>query len=521
MMQHSNYDFSQPNKLDRKALWLVLGNSLWTIVRSLWPILAVFALRGFKTDAYWIYIAVPAIILVTFARLAINYFYYSFQVLEDELIINKGWLSKSKTVVKLDKIHEVNLNQKLIHKIIGLYLVSVDTAGSSKTEITINGIAYHKALALKEVLTNTEVEIVVDRSEDLMTKSPENSTEDQLVNEDPPPKTSAVEKIVIGLPSLIKIGLTRNYLQTFALLFAFSFQIIDQVRSFLSYDVDEEDASRYEEMFQTSNFEQLGGLLILMFILGLVLFVVLFNLGRTLLTYYNYQIQLKKQHLTVSYGLTDSHIIAVPSNKVQLFQFQQNYFQKLMNLFEVKIKQIESSENNKKKKGLIVPGADQTELKKIFDVIYQSNLDIKSNAYKPHKRILLLKFLWLCIPAFIGLMAFYFSENISYSWIILPFFAVIYLLIWCGYRNEKLYIENDFIVLKKGIWDISTTYLQVSKIQKVSIHQSYFQEGKHLGSLDLDTAAGTVTLFYYDFELIQKLANELLYKIEKNKYKWM
>src|SRR5690606_7988397 len=293
MMQHSNYDFSQPNKLDRKALWLVLGNSLWTIIRSLWPILAVFALRGFKTDAYWIYIAVPAIILVTFARLAINYFYYSFQVLEDELIINKGWLSKSKTVVKLDKIHEVNLNQKLIHKIIGLYLVSVDTAGSSKTEITINGIAYHKALALKEVLTNTEVEIVVDRSEDLMTKSPENSTEDQLINENLPPKTSAVEKIVIGLPSLIKIGLTRNYLQTFALLFAFSFQIIDQVRSFLSYDVDEEDASRYEEMFQTSNFEQLGGLLILMFIVGLVLFVVLFNLGRTLLTYYNYQIQLK------------------------------------------------------------------------------------------------------------------------------------------------------------------------------------------------------------------------------------
>lgn len=516
-MQYNNYDFSEPNKLDRKALWLVLGNALWAIIRGIWPILAVLALRGFKTDAYWIYIAVPAVVLLTFARLAINYFYYSFQVLGDELIINKGWLSKSKTVVKLDKIHEVNLNQKLIHKIIGLYLVSVDTAGSSKTEITINGIAYQKALALKEVLTNTEVEAVDSRSEDLMI----NSTENQSINENIYPKISATEKIVIGLPSLIKIGLTRNYLQTFALLLAFSFQIMDQVRSFLSYDVDEDDASKYEEMFQTSNFEQLGGLLILIFILGLVFFVVLFNLGRTLLTYYNYQIQLKKQHLTVSYGLTDSHIIAVPSNKVQLFQFQQNYFQKLMNLFEVKIKQIESSENNKKKKGLIVPGADQTELKKIFDVIYQSNLDINSNAYKPHKRILLLKFLWLCIPTFIALMAFYFSENISYSWIILPFFAVIYLLIWCGYRNEKLYIENDFIVLKKGIWDINTTYLQVSKIQKVSIRQSYFQEGKHLGSLDLDTAAGTVTLFYYDFELIQKLANELLYKIEKNKYKWM
>src|SRR5690606_27843995 len=175
MTQYSNYDFSQPNKLDRKALWLVLGNALWAIIRGIWPTLAVLALRGFKTDAYWIYIAVPAVILLTFARLAINYFYYSFQVSGDELIINNGWLRKSKTVVKLDKIHEVNLNQKLIHKIIGLYLVSVDTAGSSKAEMTINGIAYLKALALKEVLTSTEVETVVDRSEDLI--------ENQSINE--------------------------------------------------------------------------------------------------------------------------------------------------------------------------------------------------------------------------------------------------------------------------------------------------------------------------------------------------
>src|SRR5690554_5545072 len=177
-----------------------------------------------------------------------------------------------------------------------------------------------------------------------------------MINEPISQKTTFSEKISIGLPSLIKIGLTRNYLQTFALLFAFSFQIIDQVRSFLSYDADEEDATRYGEMFQTSNFEQLGGLLILMFILGVVFFVVVFNLVRTLLSYYNYQINLKNNQLTVSYGLTDSHIIAVPSQKVQLFQIQQNYLQKLMNLFEVKIKQIESSENNKQKKGLVEIG---------------------------------------------------------------------------------------------------------------------------------------------------------------------
>lgn len=525
MKQKPNFDFSQPNKLDRKALWLVLGNAFWGIFRSLWPIFVALAINGLpnKEDWKYAYLGFFAIVVLLIARLSINYFYYSFQVIEDELIIKKGWLNKSKTVIKLDKIHEVNLSQKLIHKIIGLYIVGVDTAGSSKTEITINGIGYSKALALKEVLTNTEIETTRETSEIHSEEETEQhigeQTENEAISKPVVQQENISHNIVIGLSSLIKIGLTRNYLQTFGLLVAFSFQIIEQLRSFFS--VDDEEASKYNEMIQEVNFERLGGLLILILILGLVLFIMLFNLGRTLLAYYNYKIQLKNKHLTVSYGLTDSHIIAVPSNKVQIFQIKQNYFQKLMNLFEVSIKQIESSENNKKKKGLIVPGANQAELKQIFEVIYQKDLDIKSKAYKPHKRILFLKFLWLCIPAAIALGVFYFTENLPYSWIILPFFVLIYFLIWCGYRNEKLYIEDDFIILKNGVWDISTTYLQINKIQKVTVRQSFFQEGKNLGSLDLDTAAGTVTLFYYDFELLQNLANELIYKIEKNKYKWM
>ena len=414
--------------------------------------------------------------MLTFIRLSINYFYYSYQVVGDELIINKGWLSKSKTVVKLDKIHEVNLNQKLIHKIIGLYLVGVDTAGSSKTEITINGISYHKALALKEVLTNTQSKIAVDTAEHSPEKSTEEFTEDELINEPIPQKTTFSEKISIGLPSLIKIGLTRNYLQTFALLFAFSFQIIDQVRSFLSYDADEEDATRYGEMFQASNFEQLGGLLILMFILGVVFFVVVFNLVRTLLSYYNYQINLKNNQLTVSYGLTDSHITAVPSQKVQLFKVQQNYFQKLMNLFEVKIQQVESTENNKQKKGLVVPGANRLELDKIFHVIYQTDLEIPTEFLKPHKRILLLKFFWLCIPALIALGVFYYSETLHYAWIILPFLVFFYFLITADTETRSCISKTILLCWKKAVGTLQPRIFKSIKCNKSALVKVIFRK---------------------------------------------
>jgi len=125
------------------------------------------------------------------------------------------------------------------------------------------------------------------------------------------------------------------------------------------------------------------------------------------------------------------------------------------------------------------------------------------------------------VPVIVSLAIMYFTDSLHFSWIILPLFALAFLLIFLGYKNEKLIFQNDFIVLKSGIWDINTTYLPIDKIQKVSISQSYFQEKNQIGSLNLYTAAGIVTLYYYDFNILQKLTNEILYKIEKNKYSWM
>lgn len=496
----ANYDFSQPNKLERKALFLVLNKALWAMFKGFWPIFALFAIKGFPADAWWVYLAAAGVVMLAFIRVSINYFYFSYQVIHDEFVIKKGWLNKSTTVIKLDKIHEINLNQKFIHKLIGLYLVNIDTAGSSKTEIEINGIDFKKALALKDVLAQ-KVEVESDSV---------------ILEEDIPNQTASNDKIKIDLFSLIKIGLTRNYLQTFGLMIAFSFQIIEQLQDFFY----EDDTSVYDNIINNSYQEYLGILGIVLF-LGLIILIIAFNLVRTLLTYFNYQLNLKDKHLTASYGLTDSHIVSVPANKVQMFQFQQNYFQKVMNLFEVKIKQVESSEDNKKKKGLIIPGANQLELNKIFRVIFGDNLIDFSSFYKPNQRVLLIKFLWLCVPFSIALTVLYFTGSFSFVWIVLLFFVLFFVLICIGYKNEKMVFKNDFIVLKKGIWDISTMYLPIDKIQKVTITQSYFQQKSQIGSLNLHTAAGTVTMYYYDFTMLQPLANEILYKIEKNNRLWM
>lgn len=510
-MFSNHFNFSEPQKLDKKAFFLILTKTLWTIIKSFGPIALIFLVKGMpEKNNYLIYAFLALILFVAGIKLFVDYYFFTYQIVNDELIIKEGWLTKSTTVVKFDKIHEVNLSQKFIHKLIGLYFVGIDSAGSSKTEISINGISHQKALALKEILTNEIIDGSV-LAQDLLMNFVEQGNGKQKEME------FSSRTIKISISSLVKIGITRNYIQTFGILLAFSFQIIDQIQD-LFYDKDEN--SVYEEISKVSS-EKYLGILGVVIVLGVILIVITFNLVRTIITYYNYQLQLKNGQISASYGLTDSHLISVPSNKVQLFTYQQNYFQRIMNLFEIKIKQVDSSEDDKRKKGLLIPGANFQELNEIFEIVYRKKIE-KSDFYmKPSLRKLLVKLIFLSIPFILGIFLLYYFEQWVYSFVLIGIFVLISFLLTIGFRNEKLFIHEDALILEKGIWDISTSYLHISKIQQFSLEQSYFQEKKQLGSLTLHTAGGAITLSYYAFSDIKHLANKWTFQIEKNKYSWM
>lgn len=213
-----NYDFSIPNKLSKKAFWLVLAKSFWSNFKIFWGVFALFLFKKVNNsdDKFQFFLIFLGIFLVIsvfiFIFQYIKYKYFSYQIIEDELIIREGWLNKSETVVRFDKIHEVHLNQKFIHKIVGLYKVDIDTAGSDKVEISINGIDYHKALVIKDILTEKQIisEIRKDRVTDENLEANDNFT-----------------SLKISILTLFKIGITQNYLYTLSLMFAFSYQIID------------------------------------------------------------------------------------------------------------------------------------------------------------------------------------------------------------------------------------------------------------------------------------------------------
>src|SRR5690606_16519573 len=139
----------------------------------------------------------------------------------------------------------------------------------------------------------------------------------------------------------------------------------------------------------------------------------------------------------------------------------QNFLQRKLNVLNLKIKQASSDEvkeDGKKNESsaIEIPGASSVErdeiLKLIYDKIFTKGQELKLNYRYIFKRVYLL----LLFPiGLVLLLGNFVNPQIQDYFIFLPFYIVlISFLIYIGYRNYCFYVNDDFILKKRGIWDI-------------------------------------------------------------------
>src|SRR5690606_3543526 len=148
------------------------------------------------------------------------------------------------------------------HKLFDIYSVGIETAGSAESEATINAISRHTAQALQSRLLQTSAIADAD-------------SESRETTDRPKPF------IRIGIDSLFKIGITSRYLESFSLLVAFFYAIYSNTKDiWWSGEEEEEQLNHLLGSFFT--------LQALVLLLGLfVIIILLFNLVRTMVTYYD------------------------------------------------------------------------------------------------------------------------------------------------------------------------------------------------------------------------------------------
>ncbi len=112
------------------------------------PLLVLmFAGRGDRND-WWGLIAVAVLVAVSLA----HYFTYRYRIGGDSIRIRAGWLHRSVREIPFARIHNVNLHQSLLHRLVGVAEVRLESAGGVKPEAQMRVLSMGQALALEALI---------------------------------------------------------------------------------------------------------------------------------------------------------------------------------------------------------------------------------------------------------------------------------------------------------------------------------------------------------------------------------
>ncbi|MCU4188815.1 PH domain-containing protein [Flavobacterium sp. HXWNR29] len=495
-------DFSQPQRQSLPGILVMFANSLQKTVRALWPMLLIWLVKFDSLNKIVFFGSVAGVVVLIGIISYLQYLFFTFHIDEEngEFVIQKGVLNKTRITIQLHKIQQVNINQSLIQRLVGVHKLEIDTAGSDKKEASISAISHDLATILKERLINhSQQETIVDSEKVAIEESP----------------TSFIK---IGLLSLVKIGFTSNYIKSFALIFVFFTTIIENLQQLNTDVINEDEVTNY--------LDALPNITSFMIVVGIfIVLILIVNLIRTILKYFDFTIQKSKQAIVLSYGLLSTKNTLLNPNKVQKVTITQNFFQKKLDIITIGIHQASSdAEKVKEKDKIEVPGCTQLESNEILKLLFDK-LPQKGALFLPNWRKLAVNlFFLLLLPIVISLLVklntdfFTWNEWFIYSTIFTLFSGV---LIWFSYRNYMLFVSNDFIIKQNGAWDIDTTIIEPYKIQAIETQQFFWQKTTNIGSVTLSTAGGNISFSTGNYTEIKNLVNYWLYQVETSDKNWM
>jgi putative membrane protein len=497
--------FNQPQRQSKVGIVVMFFYTLQKLARAFLPIFLIFFFKSEKVNLLYVAPVVVALLLVLAVFAYFSYLNFTFFIDEEnnEFVINEGIFNKTKTAIQLEKIQQVNINQSLIQKIIGVYALEVDTAGSSKKEGSIKAISHQLALALKARLLENEKKTVIE----------ENDAADAEPNDLEEPKPF----IKIGLLTLFKIGITSNYLRSIGLLLLFYSTIQENLRNFSEKDYL--DGSQFENYFSKQSILQ--GILTVGLVLIFIVLIV--NIIRTIIKFYDFTISKQTGSLLLSFGLFNTKSTIIKPEKVQITTITRNFFQRKMDILEIKIQQATSGEVESQKNVIEIPGCSNREkneiLKLIFDAIPQKGVMLKPN----WRKLVFSLFLGVGLPLSVYFGFGYYLEPLAFDYVFLAVAYTIFagLLVIFGYRNNRLFVNDSYIFVQSGAWDVDNRIIEIGKIQALSTSQLFWHKSPDIGSITIHTAGGDVRFQLGDFTVVKNYVNLWLYEVEAKNMNWM
>ncbi len=416
--------------------------------------------------------------IFTIPMIILRYFYFTFFISEDEIVIRSGVFSRKQRNIPIKRIQNIGINQNFLQRILGIAHVRIETAGGTVSEGNLEYVSRENAEDIRKVIREYQHEIGRDNKE--AEEAPLEKHED---------KKEEKEKILysMSLKDNVLYGMLR-FRPVMFILIAWLFGMAQQFRVIPN---EEELIDHYlgDYAEQVIHFDVLT---IILFIVGTLAVIMLLSwfadIFLTVNQYFGFTLTLDGDKLHTERGLLGRIKATIPLKKLQMMMIETNPIKQKFGFYGLQIQTAGFGESGKGAEAA-VPFARSQKVLELSKGIrkYTYPEEFQPVSRKTIRRAF-IRYTLLFLP-FAG-AGIWITSYALWSLLFIPLIFLAAYLRW-KYRGFKIY--EDTVLIKEGYWFRKRYIVPIEKIQTLNVYATFFQRRLDLGTLHIDTAAGGIT----------------------------
>lgn len=483
-------DWSFPQRQSPAALFIILLKVLRGMIRVFWPLFLLYFIRGRRGNPEkWelVFAFLPVFLL---GRAILEFLYYRFFIVNNELVIKKGIFRKQTISVPLEKIQAVHIEQTFLHHLLGTAKISFDSAGTETIEIKIDAIQMAKAESLKGFIMQSG-----------------GLPSGQLQSADQ-------ELIRLNFNDLLKLSISANHLEALFILFGFLFSVLESLKDLIR--------DRLTRLFDQASSLLLQNSISIFFILLITSLgiAIIISTARTFLTYFNFFISGSNRSYRIHSGLLNIREKVVPFQKIQYISWKATWLRKKIGLSLLHFHSVGGDEMRQRQQ-IKVPVTKYSYINILTTPYHSLSQALNGSTHLIHPSYAIRRIIWPALPfSLVPVMITLPWWNWHALWFLL-LIPYTYLFALFTVKHFRLILSEEAIFIHRGVPGLEEILLKWNNIQKITWKQSLYQRQHNLATVRIHTAGGILSIPFITLELAQRICNYSLYKIENDRQAWM
>ena len=453
---------------------------------------AVIAVFSAASGSYTFVIIAGGFFVLSMVAATFRYFTLRYRIQDGELTVLSGLIFRKRRKVPTSKIQNIDLVQNVLHRILGVAEVRIETASGNEPEAILRVLSMRQIARLRE-----KVSSAAEASGDPSTQSDASPNSANLLNPLGVGATETRSEEVLSIPTswLMKAGLASNR----------GMVLVGFLVGLFYQNVPNEDQALKDLQDQLKGLqgffpgmESGWQLWLLLGLAGvLLLFLVrLLGVGWFLLRFFNYRLTRIGADFKISCGMLTKVSATVPLKRIQFISIHRPLIMRWFGLASIRIETAGGAGNSEDattsvSKRWFIPVVPERELPRLMQTI-RPGLQWQEEAFpwKPLAPKAASRFVRLAILFSLLLVVVGFAASQPWGWA--PGVLLCPPIVWYAIRrcqSNRFARIDEGVLYRSGVLTKKTSITFFEKIQGVSLSQSPFDRRWGMQTLTIDTAA--------------------------------